>query len=306
MKINLFVTASVLALGLGTKGQNIGIGTPFPTENLHVVGNRTLFQNNYVGIGTGNPVSGFTSFQINKNENTFGGMYVNTGLTGTPFYGYALNGSARSYTSYNPTANQFEYHQSNDGTADFLINGNAKAVFNTAFVGIGANTPTTPFTGFALKSSVNNFFGAYIDAGPTGTPFYGYALNGNPVAFTTYNGATSQYEYYHTSNTVPDLLISNTHAAFPNSSFLGIGTSTPSNIYTGITLKKNVNNFWGMYIDAGVSGKPFYGYALSGNTVAFTQYNGSNNHWELSTNNNIALSVAPGGNVGIGVTPPKN
>src|SRR5438094_8500773 len=95
--IFIFVTANIACFICSA--QNVGIGTTNPTEKLHVVGNRALFETNYVGIGTGNPATGFTSFQVNSNANTYLGMYINSGVSGTPFYGYALNGTAKSYTS---------------------------------------------------------------------------------------------------------------------------------------------------------------------------------------------------------------
>jgi hypothetical protein len=212
--------------------------------------------------------------------NTYYGAYIDAGVTGTPFYGYALNGISKAYTSFNSTNNAFEYHQSTDATPDFMVNGSTKAVFNTAFVGIGTGTPTTAFTGFAMKSAVNNYFGSYIDAGPTGTPFYGYALNGVATAYTTFSGANNRFEYHHTSDAVPDFYQTNTQAVYPNTSFLGIGTTTPTTAFTGLALKSNINNFFGSYIDAGPTGIPFYGYALNGVATAYTTFSGPNNRFE--------------------------
>jgi hypothetical protein len=234
----------------------------------------------FFGIGTTTPTTGFTGMALKNNTNNFWGMYIDAGATGLPFYGYALNGVARAYTSFNSASGQFEYHQSSDGTPDFYINGNSKAVFNTAFVGIGTGTPTTGATGFALKSAVNGWYGMYIDAGATGSPFYGYALNGTAVAYTQYNGNTNQLEYYHSNSGIPDFQMSSTNVAYPATTFFGIGTSTPTTGFTGMALKNNTNNFWGMYIDAGATGLPFYGYALNGVAKAYTQFNGTLNQLE--------------------------
>ena len=108
----------------------------------------------------------------------------------------------------------------------------------------------------------------YIDAGVTGSPFYGYALNGVAKAYTQFNGNSNQYEYYHSNPSIPDFLIGSTTASFPSTTFLGIGTTNPTTGYTGLAVKNNTNNFWGMYIDAGTTGFPFYGYAL--NAVSYT------------------------------------
>ncbi len=154
-----------------------------------------------------------------------------------------------------------------------------------------------------MKSSANTYYGSYVDAGATGIPFYGYALNGVAIAYTTYNGTTNQFEYHHTTDATPDFAVGNTQASFPIQSFLGIGTSTPTNSSTGLTLKKNTSGYFGSYIDAGATGRPFYGYALDGFPKAWTELNSSNNTWEVNYNG-AQIAVTSGGNVGIGLTNP--
>lgn len=91
-----------------------------------------------------------------------------------------------------------------------------------------------------------------------------------------------------------------------NSGSVCIGTTTPLNVYTGLTIKKDINNWLGTYVDAGATGKPFYGYALNGSPKAYTQYNGSNDNWELWTSTatpNISTNGTTG-NVGIGTSTP--
>ena len=216
-----------------------------------------------------------------------------------------MSGVAKSYLSFASSTNSLEYHQTTDVTPDFLINGNTKAVFNTGFVGINTGTPTTGFTGFAMKNNVNTFYGSYVDAGATGIPFYGYALNGVATAYTTYNGQTSQFEYHHTTDLTPDFAVSNTQALFPIQTFLGVGTSTPTTgSATGLTIKNNVNSFYGMYVDAGTTGRPFYGYALNGSAMAWSELNGSNSNWELNYGG-ARLDVTSTGNLGVGVTIPS-
>ena len=282
----LFLFLAAIMPGVYCFSQNVGIGTITPTERLHVAGNRVLLDVNYVGIGSGAPVTGASYFQINNPINSYVGMYCNSGPTGLPFYGYALNGTARAYHQFNGNTNAYEYYQSNGAVPDYYISGNTKAVFNTAFVGVGTSTPTTGFTGLALKSSANSFWGMYVDAGPTGQPFYGYALNGNPVAFHQFNATNSALEYYQSNNSIPDFLINGNVKAVFNTGFLGIGASTPTTGFTGLSLKSGANNYWGMYVDAGTTGLPFYGYALNGNPRAFHQFNGTSNAFEYYQSNN--------------------
>ena len=217
-----------------------------------------------------------------------------------------MNGVPTAYTGFNSANNAFEYHQTSDAIADFLVNGNTKAVFNTGFVGIGTNTPTTGYTGFAMKKNVNTFFGSYIDAGATGIPFYGYALNGVATAYTTFNGTTNQFEYHHTTDATPDFAVSNTQVVFPIQNFLGVGTSTPTTISTGLAIKSSTAGFYGMYVDAGATGEPFYGYAQNGSALAWTEINGgNNNNWELIYNGTRLSVSGTTGNVGIGTNAPS-
>jgi hypothetical protein len=267
---------------------------------------KAVFNTAFVGIGTSTPTTGYTGFAMKSSANTFYGTYIDAGATGYPFYGYALNGIPTAYTGFNSANNAFEYHQSSDAIADFFVNGNTKAVFNTGFVGIGTSTPTTGYTGFAMKKNVNTFFGSYIDAGATGIPFYGYALNGVPTAYTTFNGTTNQFEYHHTTDATPDFAVSNTQVVFPIQNFLGVGTSTPTNSSTGLTIKSSTAGFYGMYVDAGLTGEPFYGYAQNGSALAWTEINGgNNNNWELSYNGTRLSVSGTTGNVGIGTNAPS-
>ncbi|MES2776082.1 MAG: tail fiber domain-containing protein [Bacteroidota bacterium] len=270
--------------------QNVGIGTVTPTQVLHVVGDKAFFQTNFFGIGTSTPTTGFTGFAMKSAVNTFYGSYIDAGPTGVPFYGYALNGVPKGYLSFNGPNSALEYHQTSDGTPDFYVKGNMKSVFNTDttvfnahFVGIGTSIPTTGFTGFAMKSAANTFYGSYVDAGPTGVPFYGYALNGVPKGYLSFNGPNSALEYHQTSDGTPDFYVKgsmksvfNTDTTVFNARFVGIGTSTPTTGFTGFAMKTASNTFYGSYIDAGPTGIPFYGYALNGVPRSYLSYNGSN------------------------------
>jgi hypothetical protein len=274
----LFFTA--IAVTNFCVAQNVGIGTTTPTEVLHVVGNKALFQTNFVGIGTSTPTTAFTGFAMKNNVNNFYGMYVDAGVTGQPFYGYALNGIAKAYHQFNGTNNQYEYYSSNPGVPDFEINATRAAFRNANFLGVGTETPTTAFTGLAIKNNVNNFYGMYVDAGVTGQPFYGYALNGIAKAYHQFNGTNNQYEYYSSNPGVPDFEVNATRAAFRNANFLGVGTETPTTGFTGFALKTSANAFYGTYVDAGATGEPFYGFALNGTAKSYWSFASGTNSLE--------------------------
>ena len=149
---------------------------------------------------------------------TSGGTYINSTTTLLPFIGYSISGVAKAYFMYNGNNDQIEYHQSSDATPDFYINGSTKAGFNTAFFGINTGTATTGYTGFTMKSSINNWYGMFVDAGATGLPFYGYALNGVARAYTQLNGVNNNWELFYNG----------TQIAISSTGNVGIGTATPA------------------------------------------------------------------------------
>jgi hypothetical protein len=250
-------------------------------------------------------LKGTAGQQVNVTIPATDGISVDATSTLLPYYGYSILGAGKAYSLFNGSSNQFEYHQSSDITPDFYINGTTKAVFNSAFLGINTGTATTSYTGFAMKSSANTWYGMFVDAGPTGLPFYGYALNGVARAYTSFNSASNQLEYHQTSDVTPDFYINGTSKTVFNTSFFGIGTETPTTgSYTGFAMKSSANSWYGMYIDAGVTGAPFYGYALNGVAKAWTDLNGSNNNWELYYNG-TQISVTSLGNVGLGTSTPS-
>lgn len=276
------------------------------TPDFYINGTtKAVFNTSFFGIGTGTPTTGSaTGFAMKSSVNGWYGMYVDAGPTGLPFYGYALNGVPVAYTQFNGTTSQLEYYHTNGSTPDFLISSTNAAFPATNFFGIGTTTPTTGFTGLALKSSANTWYGMYIDAGTTGLPFYGYALNGVARAYTQFNSASNQFEYHQTSDVTPDFYINgNTKAVF-NSAFVGINTATPTTGADGFTMKSSANGYYGMYVDAGLTGLPFYGYALNGVAKAWTDLNGINDNWELYYNG-TQISVSSLGNVGLGTSTPS-
>jgi Chaperone of endosialidase len=112
--------------------QNIGIGTTAPIEKLHVVGNKALFETNFVGIGTITPTTGYTGFSMKNNVNSWYGMFIDAGTTGRPFYGYAQNGVAKAFTELNGS----------NGNWELYYNVVSLAVSPTGNIGIGTITPS--------------------------------------------------------------------------------------------------------------------------------------------------------------------
>jgi hypothetical protein len=87
-----------------------------------------------IGINT-ETIIGSSDLTLNSlNSNGFGGMYINSGDNGAgkPFYGYAIDGTAKAWTYFNASSNNWIV---NNG-ADRMV------VTNTGAVGVGNLSPT--------------------------------------------------------------------------------------------------------------------------------------------------------------------
>jgi hypothetical protein len=71
------------------------------TDDWHLVNGGfarlTVRNDGFVGVGRDTPVSSSEVFGVGASTNGFGGMYVRTGTTGEPFYGYSRNGDISAY-----------------------------------------------------------------------------------------------------------------------------------------------------------------------------------------------------------------
>ncbi len=71
-----------------------------------------------------------------------------------------------------------------------------------------------------------------------------------------------------------------------------------------LLLSEDINSYTGMYIDAGATGLPFYGYTLDGSNAVWTYLDGNDgNKWKLNYFGD-KLAVTSAGNVGIGTNDP--
>ena len=87
----------------------------------------------------------------------------------------------------------------------------------------------------------------------------------------------------------------------PTTGQVGIGTDTPFNQYTWLTVQSpNTATWGGIYMStSGVTGRPFYGYSANGvDGSAWHEYNGSVNEWQLYVGGNTPdISVNRDGDI---------
>jgi hypothetical protein len=176
--------------------------------NLFAVGPNQF--NGFLGVGRSTKVTSAESFGIGNNAPGFDGMYIRTGATGLPFYGYSLNGAVSAYSYVDG---------SDGGTWKLNVGGDRIFVTTNGFVGIKRATLVSSAESFGIGNNSAGFDGMYVRTGPTGLPFYGYSLN----------GATSGYHYVDGQDAGKwKLVLGGALAATisPNGR-LGLGTATP-------------------------------------------------------------------------------
>lgn len=253
-------------LTVNTSG-NVGIGTTSPTGKLNV-----------------NEENGVSTVIISR-----GGANLTTGTAlGNIIFPADYNGTPTDYASINAYANALS---SVRGSLDFKVkstSGNlltGMTVYGTSAginVGIGTTNPAT-------KLVVSN-------GGAEGLEFSPIGGVGNDAFIQAYNRLTSSYENltYYANNHYFNYG-SSTRMIIEAGGNVGIGTTSPSSIGTGITtLDIEGSNAGGVAF--GVSGTKNYIYGAS------TMYVQANTTAAFLTSGTEKMRITSGGNVGIGET----
>jgi hypothetical protein len=100
---------------------------------------------------------------------------------------------------------------------------NRMSIANSGYVGIGRQTPVTGSDFFSVRSTTSpgNYGGMYLDTTGTNTlPFYGYAMNGNAVGWTSINGNDNNKWFLYDAGSYVSFA--------PNTGNFGINTYSPS------------------------------------------------------------------------------
>lgn len=198
---------------------------------------------------------GSASFTISQPSEGFAGMYINSmgNITQKPFYGYAVGGLQKAWHYYDGTLDYWALYL---GGTDQLqidedstkINNNLK-INGTAFVGgdlmVNTNTQINQFTDFTLKcNELNDFGGMYVDVDGTGLskPFYGYAVNGVPKAFSFYNQSDDSWNL--NVNSFYDIIVAKSENVTINGS-LRLNVTNDSGAETG-TIFYYSDHFYGI------------------------------------------------------------
>jgi len=105
------------------------------TASPFAIKTRGLYVNeneSFVGVGRSYKITSAEKFGIHMNTSGFGGMYMETGTDGEPFYGYSRNGSVDAYHYFDSASDQWRLWANGDRLVVNRSNGN---------VGIGTTNP---------------------------------------------------------------------------------------------------------------------------------------------------------------------
>ncbi|MEP2773218.1 MAG: tail fiber domain-containing protein [Fulvivirga sp.] len=256
-----------------------------------------------VGIGTTNPTR---KLQVNSNESGVYATYIQQGnATGNGLQVYT-NTSSGTQNIFNVTSN---------AGGGFIVKGDGR-------VGIGNSSPNAML-------SLGDLYTA-----PVGDRSVYMSQDGGDTFFETGSGDMSEGLVMHGSGTgesgiVRNLFSSGFMSGKPQglhifndlaepimfttsdqermridaSGNVGIGTISQIGA-ASLTVSSTTAGFDGMYVNTGVGGEPFYGYAINGSAAAYTYVDGDDaNRWKLN-NSGDHLVVETTGHVGIGINDP--
>lgn len=91
----------------------------------------------------------------------------------------------------------------------------------------------------------------------------------------------------------------------PTGGSVGIGRQTQVTTAEIFGISKDTSGYAGMYVNAGQSGLPFYGYALGGTASTYHYVDGPSRSWRLIHAGGTAMVVDSDRRVGIGTTEPS-
>lgn len=166
------------------------------------------------------------------------------------------------------------------------------------FLGVGRSSQVTGNESFGVGNAVNGFDGMYVRTAATGKPFYGYSLGGGVSAYTFVDGQDSGKWKLNLSG-------SDKLTVFPNG-FVGVGRNAQIASSESFGIGNNAAGFDGMYVRTSATGLPFYGYSLNGVQSGYHFIDGQDlGKWKMVVGNQVAVTVAPTGRVGIGTTNPS-
>lgn len=228
--------------------------------------------NGFLGVGRNTQVTGSEVFGIGNSATGFSGMYARTASTGSPFYGYSLNGSVSAYTYVDGSDN---------GRWKLNVNGDKVFVTPGGFMGVKRGSPVTGNESFGIGNSATTFDGMYIRTATTGQPFYGYSLNGEISAFHFVDGQ-DQGKWKLSVGAGTPLVVT------PNG-LVGLGTTAP--LYT-LQAEAGTTSLVGVYARTfAPGGFGLYGGAEGGNESygVYGRDGGGNGYGVYSSGDFVAL-----------------
>ena len=274
----ILIIALFVALATGTYGQNVGVGTTFPSEKLHV-------RNGNLRVDDG------------------ASMHISTYPTDTAGIYFLYNKIFKGGFLFNSDQNQLNLTR-NDTLHGLTYNLNNGKVF------IGRDFGLTGNETFGVSTPGNTWGGMYMETygGPNGRPFYGYGIDSTARAYHYYDGASAQWRLV--TGSVPRITVDSAtgniemdgSTLFTDALLnrVGIGTSTPEDKLhiNGALRIDDVTSRLSFY-----SGPSFKSFIQNSGNI-FTISNKAPGNINLMTADIARLSITNAGNVGIGTVSP--
>lgn len=144
------------------------------------------------------------------------------------------------------------------------------------FLGIGRSDKVVPGEYFGIQAPVKagDWGGMDVNgADPESRPFYGYATDGDERAWHDYHGANEEWR----------LFVGNSKKLTASEDFVGFNDAPRVNGFTEFAFRSTRSGWGGMYMDSTdtSTGRPFYGYSIDGNDLAWHEYNHDSEEWIL-------------------------
>jgi hypothetical protein len=227
------------------------------------------------------------------------GLPLSTGVTGTLPVGNGGTGLTTLTAGYIPYGN---------GTSAFS---SASTLTYNGVLNVGSATSQNAVFNQVLGSNSGST-GLVIVPGATGTGWIGFN-NGNNASIPgqfTYNFSTSVMNLFSSGAITFNTNAGSEVARFSTAGYLGIGTSSPSNILTvsaannGIAVTAGSGSSTNIYIAANgaTAGTNSFDIVGGSDSTAYI-YNRANKPIIFGTNNTTVATLDSSGNLGLGVTP---
>ena len=209
----------------------------------------------------------FGNGNVNIDPDNLNAGFINNGNTNSSGLTFGKNSGEGIASERQPGGNQ-------NGLDFYTSFANRMSILNNGFVGIGRQTAVTGSDIFSVRSPAGpgSYGGMYLDTVGTNTlPFYGFAMNGSAIGWTSINGSDANKWFLYDAG--------NYLAYAPATGFFGVNTYSPSQALEVVGEFMMVDGLGGVkcYIGDDGSGNDVQIGSLKSGITAVACYNAADN-----------------------------